>query len=112
VPNEDRVLVYSTDGSLPLPTKKPKKAQANNTRKAPPDDGVVRVGCERRRAGSMTTVYGLHETTIQQIAKDLKRRCGAGGSVKAGAVELQGDHRDEIVRYFAEQHIRAKRMGG
>ena len=112
MPNDDRVLVYSTDGSLPLPNEKRKKAPTNTTRKAPPDDGLVRVGCERRRAGSMTLVYGLGEAVIQSIAKDLKRRCGAGGSVKAGVVELQGDHRDEAVTYFAERNIRTKRMGG
>src|SRR6266567_2673652 len=112
MPNDDRILVYSTDGSLPLPAERRKKTPANNARNIPPDDGVIRVGCERRRAGSMTLVHGLEETAIQRIAKDLKRRCGAGGAVKANVVELQGDHRDTVLAYLAEQKLRCKRMGG
>jgi translation initiation factor 1 len=80
--------------------------------KPPPDDGIIRVGCERRRAGSMTLVHGIGGASIQLIAKDLKQRCGAGGAVKEGVIELQGDHRDAVTAYLAERKIRAKRMGG
>jgi translation initiation factor 1 len=71
----------------------------------PPDDGVVRVGCERRRGGSVTLIYGLPAT-------DLKRRCGTGGTHKNGIVELQGDRRDTVIAYLAERGRRAKKMGG
>ena len=37
---------------------------------------------------------------------------GAGGTVKAGVVELQGDHRDAALAHFAAIGRRAKRMGG
>jgi translation initiation factor 1 len=80
--------------------------------KLPPDDGIVRVGCERRRAGSMTLVYGIGEALIHLIAKELKKRCGAGGAIKEGVIELQGDHRDAVAAYLAERNLRAKRMGG
>jgi translation initiation factor 1 len=112
MPNDDRILVYSTDGSLPLPNEKRKKAPASNARQAPPDDGVVRVGCERRRGSSMTLIHGLGEAEMPGIAKELKKRCGTGGTIKAGVVELQGDHRDTILAYLAERKRRAKRMGG
>ncbi len=80
--------------------------------KAPPNDGVVRVGCERRRAGTMTTIFGLPARELEAVAKELKRRCGTGGTVKDGVVELQGDRRDAAIAYFAERDVRAKRMGG
>jgi translation initiation factor 1 len=80
--------------------------------KPPPDDGVIRVGCERRRAGSMTLVYGIGDTIIHLIIKDLKKRCGAGGAIKGGVIELQGDHRDAVSAYLAERNLRTKRMGG
>ena len=95
-----RRLLYSTDGSLPLP--KP----------GIPNDGIVRVGCERRRAGSVTLVYGIPRHESEALGKELRKRCGAGGTTKNGVVELQGDHRDAVVRYFTERGRRAKRMGG
>jgi translation initiation factor 1 len=111
--DDDRRLVYSTDGSLPLPAApKRSKPQAHGKGPALPDDGVVRVGCERRRGGSVTLVYGLAENELDATAADLKRRCGTGGTVKDGIVSLQGDKRDAILAYFAERKRRTKRMGG
>jgi translation initiation factor 1 len=80
--------------------------------KPPPNDGTVRVGCERRRAGTMTTIFGLPGHELETVAKELKRRCGTGGTAKEGVVELQGDRRDAALAYLAERGIRAKRMGG
>jgi translation initiation factor 1 len=115
VPNDDRRLVYSTDGSLPLPVPARKGVKPKGS--APggpvlPDDGFVRVGCERRRGGSVTLVYGLAPGELQAVAGDLKKRCGTGGTVKDGVVTLQGDKRDAILAYLAERGRRTKRMGG
>jgi translation initiation factor 1 len=77
-----------------------------------PDDGVVRVGCERRRGSSMTMVYGVPERDQAEIGKELRRRCGTGGTTKNGIIELQGDHRDVTLAFFAARGARTKRMGG
>ena len=77
-----------------------------------PDDGYIRVGCERRRGGLMTSIFGLQARELDEVAKDLKRLCGTGGTVKDGVVELQGDRRDAALAYFAERGRRTKRMGG
>ena len=108
---DDRVLVYSTDGSLPLPKAKARtgSAQAKN---APPEDGTIRVFREKRRASAVTLVHGLSPAEIDAIGKDLRRRCGTGGTTKNGVVELQGDHRDAIVAHFAALGRRVKRAGG
>jgi len=114
MPQDDRRLVYSTDGSLPLPqyeSGKPKHAKTN-AKTSVPDDGIVRVGCERRRGGSVTLVYGLEARELEATGKELRRRCGTGGTSKGGNVELQGDHRDAVLAYFAERGRRTKRMGG
>ncbi len=112
MPQDDRRLVYSTDGSLPLPTSKAAKPKAASPGNALPDDGIVRVGCERRRGGSVTIVYGLAPAELEPLAAELKRRCGTGGTAKDGVVTLQGDRRDAILAYFAERKRRTKRMGG
>jgi translation initiation factor 1 len=108
---DERVLVYSTDGSMPLPkpgARKPAPAQKN----AVPDDGVIRVFREKRRASHVTLVHGLAADTIDATGKELRRRCGTGGTTKNGIVELQGDHRDAILAYFTERGIKAKKAGG
>lgn len=110
---DDRRLVYSTDGSLPLPVP-PKRKHAPSGAKAPaiPDDGFVRVGCEKRRGGVLTIVYGLDPSELDAVAGHLKKRCGCGGSAKDGVVSLQGDKRDAAIAYFTEKGRRTKRMGG
>ena len=106
-------LVYSTDGSLPLPRyEKPRGKPAGKAKAAPPDDGVVRVGCERRRGGSVTLVHGLRPAELAAQASALKRLCGTGGTAKDGVVALQGDHRDALVAHFTAAGRRAKKMGG
>jgi len=115
MPNDARRLAYSTDGSLPLPSiasARPKQPEGGKPAATVPDDGFVRVGCERRRGGSVTLVYGLATGELQTVAGELKKRCGTGGTVKDGIVALQGDKRDAIIAYFAERNRRTKRMGG
>ncbi len=77
-----------------------------------PDDGVVRVMRERRRAGVMTIVTGLPQRELEETAKTLKRLCGSGGTAKNGVVEIQGDHRDKIVELLQAQGRAVKKAGG
>jgi translation initiation factor 1 len=109
--HDERVLVYSTDGSLPLPKTGPAR-RPQPARGAPPDDGVVRIARERRRNSAVTLVHGLAAAELDAVGKELRRLCGTGGTAKNGVVELQGDHRDRVVAYFEKIGRRAKRAGG
>lgn len=77
-----------------------------------PDDGVIRVFREKRRASAVTLVHGLSAAEIEATGKELRRRYGTGGTTKNGVVELQGDHRDAIVAYFTAGGRRVKKAGG
>jgi translation initiation factor 1 len=111
--DDDRRLVYSTDGSLPLPRYgRPAKKPAPSKASAVPDDGMLRVGCEKRRGGSMTMVYGLPPAELDSLGRELRRHCGSGGTSKDGIVAIQGDHRDTIVAFFTQRGRKIKRMGG
>jgi len=111
MPDDDRRLIYSTDATLPLP--EPRRTKQPAQRKgAPPADGVLRVGCERRRAGTVTLVYGLADRELSAVGADLRRSCATGGTAKDGLVSLQGDHREAVIGYFAARKRRTKRMGG
>jgi translation initiation factor 1 len=76
----------------------------------------VRVGRETQgRAGKgVTVVTGLRlgERELEAIAADLKRRCGSGGTVRDGTIEIQGEHRDTVVALLRARGFDAKRAGG
>jgi translation initiation factor 1 len=77
---------------------------------------AVRVGRETKgRAGKgVTTVTGLPlaESEIMALAAQLKKRCGSGGTVRNGVIEIQGDHRDVIVAALVKLGWPAKKSGG
>jgi len=79
-------------------------------------DGVVRVGRQTRgrRGKGVTVVTGvpLAAAELAGLCKQLKRRCGSGGAVKDGAIEIQGDHRDALVAELAKRGWTVKRSGG
>ena len=77
---------------------------------------MVRVGraTKGRKGKGVTVVTGLplgHEE-LAELARTLKARCGAGGAVKDGAIEIQGDHRDTLVAELGKLGYAAKRSGG
>ena len=79
-------------------------------------DGFVRVRRETQGRGgkTVTVIWGLARTKagVAEMARDLKRACGAGGSVKADRIEIQGDHRDAVVRMLRERGYKVKLAGG
>jgi translation initiation factor 1 len=79
-------------------------------------DGVVRVSRETAgRKGKGVTVVsglGLGEAELAALATELKKKCGSGGAVGAGRIEIQGDHRDRLVEELTKRGWRAKRAGG
>jgi translation initiation factor 1 len=77
-----------------------------------PDDGIVRVMRERRRASVVSIITGLPERDLAETAKALKRLCGTGGTAKNGVVEIQGDHREKIVAFLQAQGRTVKKAGG
>lgn len=78
--------------------------------------GAVRVGRESKgRAGKgVTTVTGLplSVSDLATLAAGLKKRCGSGGTVRKGVIEIQGDHRDTIVSELSKLGWAAKKPGG
>ena len=93
------------------------QCRANPRAAAPPaGDGIVRVGKESkgRRGKTVTTVTGvpLAPDDLQTLAKQLKRRCGTGGSVKDGVIEIQGDQRDVLVAELEARDYKVRRSGG
>ena len=77
---------------------------------------AVRVGREikGRRGKGVTVITGLPLNTIEikKMARQLKQKCGSGGTVRDGVIEIQGDHRDMLVELLTAMGWTAKRSGG
>jgi translation initiation factor 1 len=105
---DDLDIVYSTDQGRIRPDRKQPAA--------PKGDGIVRVGRETkgRKGKGMTIVTGvpLHPEGLRDLAKQLKQKCGTGGTVKSGTIEIQGDHRDLLVVELQAMGYTVKRAGG
>lgn len=111
-------LVYSTGKGRMCPGCGHPVAQCScRTRRARPmGDGVVRVGRETKgRKGkgvSIVTGLPLDDGELAVLARELKKRCGTGGTVRGGVIEIQGDHRDTLVEELTRRGCRVKRSGG
>ena len=113
-------LVYSTDAGRMCPACRQPVAScrcaSSSARATPAGDGVARV---RREVGgrggkTVTVVTGLalDPVALAALSKRLKSACGTGGTVKAGALEFQGDHREQLVALLASEGFRSKLAGG
>ena len=82
----------------------------------PPSDGIVRLHRESKGRGgkAVTIIRGLplNEHELKALAKKLKQRCGVGGAVKEGAVEIQGDQRELLKTLLADEGYQVKIAGG
>ena len=115
-------LVYSTESgkicpkcqkSISVCTCKKKKSRSQTNMKY---DGIVRIQREvkGRKGKTVTTVsaFQLADDELKNLAAQLKRRCGTGGSVKDGVIIIQGDHRDTLVTELKNRGFKAKITGG
>jgi translation initiation factor 1 len=54
----------------------------------------------------------LAEEELRELAALLKQRCGTGGTVKDGRIEIQGDQRERVVAELEKLGYKVKRVGG
>ncbi|BEO42599.1 translation initiation factor [Serratia marcescens] len=101
-------LVYSTDtGRIKQEEVKPQRAKG---------DGVVRI--QRQTSGRkgkgvcLITGVDLDDVALDKLAAELKKKCGCGGSVKEGVIEIQGDKRDLLKQLLEAKGMKVKLAGG
>lgn len=106
--DRDNRLVYSTDrGRI---KDEPQQERVHK------GDGVVRIQRETkgRKGKGVTCVRGLPgtDTELKLLLAELKKRCGCGGALKEGVIEIQGDKRTEIQGLLENKGFKVKLAGG
>ena len=101
-------LVYSTDSGR---IDEPKAAVVR-----PKGDGIVRI--QRQTSGRkgkgvcLITGVDLDDAVLEKLAAELKKKCGCGGAVKEGVIEIQGDKRDLLKQLLEAKGMKVKLAGG
>lgn len=79
-------------------------------------DGIVRIKRETagRKGKGVTTLHGipLASDELKALMQALKKRCGSGGSLKEGVIEIQGDHRETLRAELERRGYTVKLAGG
>jgi len=115
---KNSTTVYSTEHGRICPgCGKPAASCACSKKKAAPrGDGIVRIGRETkgRKGKGVTVITGvpLDDDGLLNLAKQLKQKCGTGGTVKDGVIEIQGDQREQLVEMLTKQGYKVKTIGG
>jgi len=111
-------VVYSTEHGRMCPKCKRQEGQCRCGKGVaiPPNDGIVRLMRETkgRKGKGVTLITGLPLAggELKKLAKSLKQKCGCGGSIKNGIVEIQGDHRELLEQELTARGYKVKRAGG
>jgi len=111
-------IVYSTEHGRMCPECGKPAADCSCTRKSTAcrGDGTVRVGLVTagRRGKDVTIITGipLDDAGLKELGRQLKSKCGSGGTVKDGVIEIQGDHRTRLPDELESRGWTVKRDGG
>jgi translation initiation factor 1 len=116
--NRNSRLVYSTEHGRTCPACNKNLERCTCRKKTAPagGDGIVRVGrsTKGRKGKGVTVITGIpaDEGGLKKVAKTLKQKCGSGGTIKAGTIEIQGDHRDLLMAELKGMGYTVRRSGG
>lgn len=110
-------LVYSTEFGQTCPEcRQPLESCSCNEETLPDGDGIVRISRESKgRGGKLVTLIKgvpLIGSELKTLAKELKQKCGVGGALKDGIIEIQGDQRELLVAELTKRGFTVKKAGG
>ncbi len=115
--NDKSITVYSTESGRICPGCGQPLDRCNCKKQTvlPKGDGTARVSRSTKGRGgkcvSLITGMQLEPDKLNRLARHLKQKCGTGGTVKDGVIEIQGDHRELIVKELAVLGHKARLSG-
>jgi translation initiation factor 1 len=106
---QDALLVYSTESGKVKPEQKDQARSVS-------DDGIVRIHRETkgRKGKGVSLIKGLNmpPADLKKLGSELKKKCGCGGAVKDGVIEVQTDDREKLRLLLEKKDYKVKLAGG
>ncbi|WP_343667106.1 translation initiation factor [Chitinophaga sp.] len=107
--NNSGGIVYSTDPNFTLGNNDDDQSAINTL---PPAQQQLRVKLDtKQRAGKVVTLvdgFVGKDEDLEKLGKDLKTKCGTGGSAKDGQILIQGDYKEKVIKWLQDWGYKAK----
>lgn len=104
-------IVFSTNNDYDYQYDESEKEQT-----LPPQQQNLRVMLDKkqRKGKAVTLITGFvgSEDDLKTLGKELKGKCGVGGTVKNNEIMIQGDFRDKILDLLTKSGYKSKKSGG
>jgi len=108
--NSKDSVVYSTNPDFKLWQEAKEEAGSLSA-----SQQTLYISLERLKGGKVATIveqFKGSEAELEKLGKELKAKCGVGGTVKDGIILLQGEQRDKAIAYLQSRGFKTKRKGG
>ena len=106
--NKNRV-VFSTNPDFK------QEEEVNSQETLPPAQQTLYIVTDRLKGGKVATVIENFigtDTDLETLGKQLKNKCGSGGTVKDGIILIQGEHREKVIGILQTMGYKTKKKGG
>ncbi|WP_250632894.1 translation initiation factor [Rhodoflexus caldus] len=103
-------VVYSTDPDFVYQENDPAEPET-----LAPGQQQLKLLLDRKRAGKIATIvegFVGSSSDLETLGKQLKTKCGVGGSTKDGIIIIQGDFREKIYEWLLKEGYKVKKAGG
>lgn len=105
-------FVFSTNNNF-----EPEDPDSSHNQETPtPEDQNLEAHFSNKGRGgkTVTVIKGFEgsEEDLVKLGKDLKKKCGVGGSVKDREIIIQGDVREKVMQLLKKEGYKVKRVGG
>lgn len=105
-------ILASLASDNPSPSEEEAPASQPDTPASQQQKGTLHVVVEKKgRKGKVATIiegFTIDDDAVEQIASELKRKIGTGGSARGGEILLQGEWKEKVITLLKEKGFKAK----